>query len=121
VIDHVTLNVRDLDEGKRFYVQALSPLGYSLQLEFEGAAGFGAPGGMPDFWLGSRPNRGAAHVAFNVSERKSVDAFHVAALAAGGTDNGRPGLRPHYHASYYAAFVHDPDGNNIEAVCHAEE
>ena len=87
-------------------------------MDFEGAAGFGATEGMPDFWLGSRPERGAAHVAFTTGDRASVDAFHEAALAAGGLDEGAPGVRPHYHESYYAAFIHDTDGNNIEAVCH---
>jgi catechol 2,3-dioxygenase-like lactoylglutathione lyase family enzyme len=118
MLDHVTLNVSDLATAKRFYSQALAPLGYSLQMEFEGAAGFGAQEGMPDFWLGSRPERGAAHVAFSTRDRAAVDAFHAAALDAGATDNGAPGLRPDYGENYYAAFVHDADGNNVEAVCH---
>jgi len=122
MIDHITVNVSDIDAAKRFYSQALAPLGYSLQMDFEGAAGFGAAEGMPDFWLGTRPDRGGAvHVAFTSGDRGSVDAFHEAAVAAGGEDNGAPGVRPHYHETYYAAFVHDADGNNIEAVCHSPE
>ena len=121
MIDHVTVNVSDLEQAKRLYSQALAPLGYSLQMEFDSAAGFGGGAGMPDFWLGSRPERGAAHVAFTSGDRASVDAFHAAGLAAGGIDNGAPGIRPHYHETYYAAFIHDADGNNIEAVCHSPE
>jgi catechol 2,3-dioxygenase-like lactoylglutathione lyase family enzyme len=120
MIDHVTLNVGDLEAAKRLYSRALAPLGYSLQMEFEGAAGFGAQPGMPDFWLGSRPERGAAHIAFTTN-RAGVDAFHAAALDAGATDNGAPGLRPDYGENYYAAFVHDADGNNVEAVCHTPQ
>jgi len=121
MIDHVTANVTDIECGKQFYERALAPLGYTLQMEFPGAAGFAAAAGMPDFWIGSSQERGATHVAFSASDRAAVDAFHEAALAAGGTDNGPPGLRPHYHETYYAAFVHDPDGNNIEAVSHRAE
>jgi catechol 2,3-dioxygenase-like lactoylglutathione lyase family enzyme len=121
VIDHVTANVTDFARAKRFYQQALEPLGYSVRMEFDGAAGFGAAEGMPDFWIGSRAERGATHVAFTATDRAAVDAFFEAALAAGATDNGVPGRRPHYHETYYAAFVHDPDGNNIEAVCHRPE
>src|SRR5262245_14513480 len=121
MIDHVTANVTDFDRSKTFYAQALAPLGYSVRMEFPGAAGFGAGEGIPDFWIGSDPARGAAHVAFTAPDRAAVDAFHEAALSAGGQDNGVPGLRPHYHETYYAAYVHDPDGNNIEAVCHKPE
>jgi catechol 2,3-dioxygenase-like lactoylglutathione lyase family enzyme len=121
MIDHVTANVTDIERGKQFYERALAPLGYTLRMEFPGAAGFGAADGMPDFWIGSSQERGATHVAFSAPDRAAVDAFHEAALAAGGTDNGPPGLRPHYHETYYAAFVHDPDGNNIEAVSHRAE
>jgi catechol 2,3-dioxygenase-like lactoylglutathione lyase family enzyme len=118
MIDHVTANVSDFEAAKRFYEQALEPLGYSVQADFPGAAGFGSGGEGPDFWIGSRKERGATHVAFRAANRAAVDRFYEAAVAAGGTDNGPPGLRPHYHESYYAAFVHDPDGNNVEAVCH---
>ena len=121
MIDHVTANVGDLERAKRFFAQALAPLGYSLKMEFEGAAGFGAAEGIPDFWIGSHPERGATHVAFSAGDRASVDRFHEAALAAGAGDNGAPGLRPHYHETYYAAYVHDADGNNIEAVSHRPE
>jgi catechol 2,3-dioxygenase-like lactoylglutathione lyase family enzyme len=121
MIDHVTANVSDIERAKRFYEQALGPLGYSMRVEFESAAGFGAGEGMPDFWIGSSSERGATHVAFTASDRGSVDAFFEAAVAAGGKDNGTPGVREHYHESYYAAFVHDADGNNVEAVCHKPE
>jgi catechol 2,3-dioxygenase-like lactoylglutathione lyase family enzyme len=121
MIDHVTANVSDFKRAKRFYEQALGPLGYSVQMEFEGAAGFGTGEGIPDFWIGSSPERGATHVAFSASDRAAVDGFFEAAMAAGGKDNGPPGLRPHYHETYYAAYVHDPDGNNLEAVCHRPE
>jgi catechol 2,3-dioxygenase-like lactoylglutathione lyase family enzyme len=121
MIDHVTANVADFEAAKHFYSQVLAPLGYSLQMEFPGAAGFGVPDGIPDFWIGSQPERGATHVAISAGDRSSVDAFHKAALDAGASDNGAPGVRAHYHENYYAAFVHDPDGNNIEAVCHTPE
>jgi len=118
MIDHVTANVGDVDAAKRFYEQALGPLGYSVQMEFPGAAGFGTGEGIPDFWIGSSPDRGAAHVAFTANDRATVDSFYEAATGAGGKDNGAPGVRAHYHENYYAAYVHDADGNNIEAVCH---
>ena len=121
MIDHVTANVGDFESAKRFYEQALGPLGYSVQMEFDGSAGLGSGEGMPDFWISSREGRGATHVAFTAKDRASVDAFYEAALAAGAKDNGAPGLRPHYHEHFYAAFVHDEDGNNIEAVCHLPE
>lgn len=117
MIDHVTANVSDLERAKGFYRQALEPLGYSVRMEFDGAAGFGAAEGMPDFWIGSSAERGAMHVAFSASDRAAVDAFFEAAIAAGAKDNGAPGLRPHYHETY-AAYPRDPDGNNIEVVCH---
>jgi len=122
MIDHVTANVSDLAAAKGFYEKALAPLGYSVQMEFEGVAvGYGTGEGGPDFWLGSSPERGATHVAFTAPDHATVDAFYEAAVAAGGKDNGAPGLRPHYHENYYAAFVHDAAGNNIEAVCHRPE
>jgi catechol 2,3-dioxygenase-like lactoylglutathione lyase family enzyme len=121
MIDHVTANVTDFDAAKSFYQRALAPLGYSMQAEFEGAAGFGTGEGIPDFWIGSSSGRGATHIAFSANDRAAVDTFYKAAREAGGTDNGSPGVRSHYHENYYAAYVHDMDGNNVEAVCHRPE
>jgi len=121
MIDHVTAKVNDIERGKSFYAKALAPLGYSVQMEFPDAAGFGTGQGIPDFWIGTNEERGATHVAFSAEDRASVDAFFEAATSAGGQDNGAPGVRAHYHENYYAAFVHDADGNNIEAVCHRPE
>ena len=121
MIDHVTAKVGDFEQAKSFYVQALGPLGYSLKAEFPGAAGFGAADSAPDFWIGTNEERGATHVAFTAESRAAVDAFYAAAIAAGGTDNGAPGVRAHYHEHYYGAFVRDPDGHNIEAVTHKPE
>jgi len=121
MIDHVTANVGDFDGAKEFYSKALEPLGYKVAMEFPGAAGFGSGEGIPDFWIGSHEERGATHVAFTAANRAAVDAFYEAAIAGGAKDNGAPGLRPHYHETYYAAYVHDADGNNIEAVCHKPE
>ena len=125
MLDHTGIAVSDLNKSKAFYVKALGPLSISLIMEVtaeqtggEAHAGFGKDG-KPFFWIGNggRPS-GAAHFAFTAKSRDEVVAFHRAALAAGGKDNGAPGLRPHYHANYYGAFVLDPDGNNVEAVCH---
>jgi catechol 2,3-dioxygenase-like lactoylglutathione lyase family enzyme len=118
MIDHTGLGVSDLGRSKAFYAAALKPLGYALLMEFDPFAGFGEPP-KPDFWIGQgKVNDPPLHVAFRAKDRTTVDAFHAAALAAGGRDNGAPGLRPHYHPHYYGAFVLDPDGHNIEAVCH---
>jgi catechol 2,3-dioxygenase-like lactoylglutathione lyase family enzyme len=125
MFDHIGFAVTDLARSKAFYHRALAPLGISILREAtaEQTGGnahvaFGA--GRPFFWIGTgRPLTGRLHVAFAADDRASVDAFHRAALAAGGTDNGPPGLRPHYHANYYGAFVLDPDGHNVEAVCRA--
>ena len=118
MLDHVGIRVSDFEQSKRFFAEALSPLGYELIMEPSvSAAGFGRRG-KPDFWIGQGDPGQAVHIAFAASDRASVDAFHEEALAAGGRNNGGPGLRPEYHPSYYAAFVFDPDGNNIEAVCH---
>ena len=128
MLDHVGVAVSDYDRAKAFYQQALAPLGIALLFEVtaeqtgaEAHAGFGAAG-RPFFWIGTgaRPTQ-SIHVAFAAPDRATVAAFHAAALAAGGTDNGAPGLRPHYHADYYGAFVLDADGNNIEAVCRQPE
>jgi len=118
VIDHVGLGVSDLEQSKVFYQQALGPLGYQLLMERDGSVGLGR-NGKPDFWIhANRPLSGPTHIAITRADRATVHAFHAAGLAAGGRDNGPPGLRPHYHQDYYGAFVLDPDGNNIEAVCH---
>lgn len=118
MIDHVTVTVSDLDRSKQFYAQALGPLGYKLIVEGDGYAALGAgEPPIPDFWLRQGDATVRTHVAFRASQDQ-INGFHEAALAAGGTDNGAPGLRPHYHESYYAAFVLDPDGHNIEAVSH---
>ncbi len=117
MLDHVAINVRDIDVAKAFYLNALEPLGYAVFSELDGHVGLQA-GGHPDFWLHQRGEpSGPLHVAFR-TDRPAVDAFHAAGIAAGGRDNGPPGLRTHYHEHYYGAFVLDPDGNNIEAVCH---
>jgi catechol 2,3-dioxygenase-like lactoylglutathione lyase family enzyme len=125
MIDHVGFPVSNYQRSKTFYARALAPLGYTLVMEVGPdknatghAAGFGA-GGKPDFWIGEEGGLDRPlHVAILAKDRATVDAFYHAALAAGGKDNGAPGLRPHYHANYYGAFVFDPDGHNIEAVCH---
>jgi catechol 2,3-dioxygenase-like lactoylglutathione lyase family enzyme len=120
MLDHVIVGVDDYERSKAFYQATLAPLGYELVMEIgDSACGLG-PKGKPDFWI-ARDYSGQVHVAFTAPERGTVDAFHVAAIAAGGTDNGGPGLREHYHLSYYGAVVLDPDGNNIEAVCHQPE
>jgi catechol 2,3-dioxygenase-like lactoylglutathione lyase family enzyme len=116
-IDHTAMNVSDLERSKAFYSNALEPLGYSLMYEAGEFMGFG-DGQMPSLGVVQREPAGGGHVALAAADRATVDAFHAAALAAGGTDNGEPGLREHYHPTYYAAYVKDPDGNNIEAVCH---
>jgi predicted lactoylglutathione lyase len=119
MIDHVSLRVQDFERAVAFYRAALAPIGYEVVMEFSGAAGLGA-GGKPDFWImQSDPPIHATHVAF-ASERALVDAFHAAAVAAGGSDNGAPGLRPEYHPHYYGAFVFDPEGNNVEVVSHGD-
>jgi catechol 2,3-dioxygenase-like lactoylglutathione lyase family enzyme len=118
MIDHVTLNVRDLESCKSFYVQALKPLGYGLEMEYLEGCGFGAPG-KADFFLAQRGEPSSpVHVAFASPDRNTVQAFYEAALAAGGRDNGPPGIRRVYHEHYYGAYVLDPEGNNIEAVTH---
>lgn len=121
MIDHVGIAVADYGRSKAFYEHALAPLGFTLLMEFSGAAaGFGKEGGKPSFFLEAEgePARGRLHIAFEAESRTHVDAFHAAALDAGGTDNGAPGVR-WYHPSYYGGYILDPDGNNIEAVCHA--
>ena len=121
MIDHVGIQVGDYARSRDFYRAALAPLGYELLMEGEDWAGFGA-GGTPDFWIqeGERTTP-RVHVALHADDRARVRAFYDAALKAGGRDNGPPGIRADYHPNYYAAFVFDPDGHNIEAVCHNPE
>jgi catechol 2,3-dioxygenase-like lactoylglutathione lyase family enzyme len=112
------IQVADLERSIAFYTKALAPLGFELVMKWQSFAGFGI-GGKPEFWIdGSKAPTDKLHVAFRASGRALVRAFHEAAIAAGGTDNGAPGVRAHYHEHYYGGFVHDPDGHNIEAVCH---
>ena len=120
MIDHTGVIVGSFEASRRFYAAALAPLGYELLLEFHASvAGFGEPG-KPDFWIAQgEPNTPRIHVAFRADTRREVDAFYEAALGAGARDNGAPGLRAQYHPDYYGAFVLDPDGHNIEAVCHS--
>lgn len=118
LFDHVSLPVRDIARSRAFYERALKPLGVRVILS---SLGSGFALGDQDFWIGEKEVAAASvHIAFAAPDRETVDAFHAAALEAGGIDNGRPGLRPHYHPGYYAAFVLDPDGNNVEAVFHGE-
>lgn len=128
IVNHIEFPVADAERSRQFYEAVLAPLGLSLVISIDPARtalkgarhGFGK-NGYPSLWL---HEQGGAklpiHIAFTADFRKTVDAFHAAALAHGGTDNGVPGVREHYHASYYAAYVIDPDGNNIEAVCQSE-
>lgn len=120
MIDHIVVKVGDFARSQRFYDSTLSAIDLTRLFDVPGVtAGYGtAP--RPFFWIGASPAAGlGCHVAFAVETRDAVDRFHAAALAAGARDNGAPGLRPQYHPDYYGAFVLDPDGNNIEAVCHA--
>ncbi len=131
MIDHLSITVADYDKSKQFYTRALAPLGYSVIMEFtkaqipnlegKGVCGLGE-GGKPDFWMtdGKAPTT-PTHLAFSAKNRATVDAFFEAALAAGAKSNGEPGIRAHYHPNYYGAFVIDPNGHNLEAVCHQPE
>lgn len=127
MIDHLGITVRNFDASKAFYDKAFAPLGSSLLMmvpaEYTGGVKVGGYGrDRPVFWLHEAAEAGPGrHYAFTARSRAEVDSFYEAAIAAGGTDNGQPGPRPHYHPHYYAAFVFDPDGNNVEAVCHAPE
>ena len=126
MLDHIDFSVTDLERSRAFYVLALAPLGINRVFEIKRddgreGTGFGR-GSSPQFWIGRGPAvSGRLHVAFEAKSRASVDAFYNAALEAGGTSNGVPGLRPQYGEDYYAAFVSDPDGHNIEAVCRRSE
>lgn len=125
MLDHIGYAVTDIERSKKFYLAALAPLAITIIMEVtaeqtgkDAHAGFGA-NGKPFFWVGTGAGQaGPVHVAFTATSRAQVDAFYEAAIAAGGRDNGAPGIRAHYHSDYYGAFVLDPDGNNIEAVCH---
>jgi catechol 2,3-dioxygenase-like lactoylglutathione lyase family enzyme len=128
VLDHVSLSVEDFARAKAFYIEALKPLGFTLMMEFPAnitgnfdVAGLGADG-KPYFWLAAAGKQTPhVHVAFGANSRADVDAFYRAAIAAGGKDNGPPGIRAQYHPNYYGAFVLDPEGHNIEGVCHHAE
>ena len=128
IIAHVGIIVSDIERSKKFYLAALRPIGYQMLLEYgvtatrpAASAGFGAPP-RADLWLyQGTPGHVTTHIAFQVDRRRLVDEFYAAALAAGGRDNGKPGLRPQYSANYYGAFVLDPDGYNIEALCREVE
>jgi len=118
MIDHVSVRVQDIGRLVDFYRAALAPIGYEVKMEYPGAVGMGAE--MPDLWLMQTDQPlNPTHLALSSPTRDRIDAFYAAALAAGGVDNGPPGLRVDYHPTYYAAYVRDPEGNNIEVVCHA--
>ena len=129
MLDHVSLGVGDLAKSRAFYDAVLAPLGFHRRFDLDDASGYGPPEPHPlkeqalPFWIAEAPGGAPlnGHVCFTAPSRAAVDAFHAAALAAGGRDNGKPGLRPRYHANYYAAFVCDPDGHRIEAVRHDKE
>ncbi len=129
MLDHISLGVVNLNRARKFYDLALKPLGISMVYPVPGYGfGYGLKKGEPKFWIGlplakRRKAKACAgsHIAFVAANRKAVDAFYKAALKAGGKDNGKPGLRPEYHANYYGAFVHDPEGHAIEACCHKPE
>ncbi len=127
MIDHITIGVVDFERSTRFYDQTLAPLGVRRLFDVppehsDGVNVTGYGDDRPWFWLAEeRATTGLMHIAFQAGTAADVDAFYAAALRAGGTDNGPPGLRPHYHDTYYAAFVLDPDGHNIEAVCHTPD
>jgi catechol 2,3-dioxygenase-like lactoylglutathione lyase family enzyme len=119
MFDHIGFRVRDLEASRKFYLAALGPLGVGVAMEGPYGVGLGR-GGKPSLWLSQgEPPVSPLHIALTAKNRAEVDAFHAAALAVGAKDNGAPGLRPHYHPNYYGAFAIDPDGHNIEAVCHS--
>ncbi len=121
ILDHVTIAVADFAMSRDFYTRALAPLGITIIAEGDGYAGMGRDG-RAQFWFGIRqPSSGGVHLAFSAENRGQVREFHAAALTAGATDNGGPGLRPRYHPDYYGAFVIDLNGHNLEAVCRKPE
>lgn len=119
MIDHIQLKVKSYEKSREFYARVLEPLGYGVEYEDakSKSAGFGTKGAI-DLWIGEGAPVSKLHIAFRAKDRKAVAKFHAAALAAGGTDNGAPGVRADYSPTYYAAFIIDPDGNNLELVCH---
>jgi catechol 2,3-dioxygenase-like lactoylglutathione lyase family enzyme len=120
-IDHIGFAVADCERSKQFYAQCLAPLGLELIVEIKGWAGFGRDG-KAELWFGEDDEaHKPMHIAFAADDRAAVDRFYEAGFAAGGRDNGEPGLRPMYHPNYYGAFLIDPDGHNVEAVCHRPE
>ena len=124
MFSHITLGTNDFQRARPFWLAVMEVLGHPILFEREGGIAFGMPTG-PKTFVGSPVDGQAAqagngvHVAYLVAERATVDAFHAAALAHGGSDEGAPGLRPHYHPNYYGAYVRDPDGNKLQAVCHS--
>jgi catechol 2,3-dioxygenase-like lactoylglutathione lyase family enzyme len=121
MFDHVGFGVTDYGASKAFFLKALQPIGVEIVMEGPYGLGLGQ-GGKPSLWMFETSEKPAhLHLAFTASARKQVDEFYRAALEAGGKDNGGPGLRPHYHANYYGAFVIGPDGHNVEVVCHKPE
>jgi catechol 2,3-dioxygenase-like lactoylglutathione lyase family enzyme len=133
VIDHLSVAVRDIERARRFYDRVLGTLGHARLADMQGedfvASGYGPSGSTePGFWIGAASGAGAAdadwvapvgqHIAFASFDRDRVNAFHAAGLEAGASDNGAPGIRAEYHPNYYAAFLIDPDGHHLEAVCH---
>ena len=121
IIDHIGFAISDSKKSDDFYSKALAPLGIEKIMEYEGWMGFGK-NGKPEFWIGKAPEiQKPMHIAFTADNREQVNQFYEAAIAAGGKDNGKPGIRAEYHPNYYGAFVFDPDGHNIEAVCHTPE
>ena len=117
MIDHIGIPVSDVARSKQFFIAALAPLGYKVIMDLGEAVGMGAETPAPTSGSARAQPGSPSHIAFSASERGLVDAFYQAAIAAGGRDNGKPGIRAQYHPDYYGAFVFDPDGNNIEVVC----
>ena len=117
MIDHLGIYCQDVKKSREFYLKALKPLGLGVIMEFQDFTGIGSEG-KPFFWIAPGAPAPTLHIAFAAKDRAQVDAFYEAAIAAGGQDNGKPGLREHYHPGYYGAFVLDPDGYNVEVVCH---
>jgi len=122
MIDHITIRVKDIEKTKAFYSRTLEPIGYKLAIDttYDGVQvlGFSKNNKIDTWFTNDTPVSGPTHIAWTVDSKNLVNAFYAAAISAGGKDNGKPGPRPHYHKDYYGAFILDPDGNNVEAVCH---